>query len=695
MPDPVLEQKSGRPRSNATKTPPQISTTIKSGGRPRSNATKTLPDLSLTPVTSGRQRSNATKTLPDLSPAPVTGGRQRSNATKTLPEIPPTFGLGGPMFKLQMEPVLPPAPLLGVPMQPASEQDTSEPEKISMTEYIGLCNDLKNDAILRIKNPVQGLLLKDKREQKRNGPVLLEEVAEIRQDLRTRMSELQDMDVKGDVTAKNMLFKGVVAVMIQADLQIDALKKSSGEAQVDANHYLALLKGKYPISHPLHTLTVAFSSMPQTVPQQENDNGITATDVLDKIQEVGDPALDLMGGSKDVAEAHATFHKMEKLKGGIEKAGWLDGVASVLGMLSKGYSLIKAFASDKEMSDEESAEFLDNLLGFASDLVDLFDTCGLIKYEKFVPIVGVIVTAISAVVNGVNTIRNLATALGARSSMKGAKRGLEERLVRNRDKEQKLGHAQPELQTMNKREGAFFRKKYEGISASTVAQQRSAFRQGFENENIYKKKVELKQQRAALLNTRQRTDAQNLQLEQLDQQIGQLRMAQDIQRLGVTDEAKSKQSKKAISASVDLAKIAIDLASAIAGLFPGIGDLVSAGLSLGKGLAEASSSAVKWIYHQTERYKRHQQRKQERRSMLADTVMERLEMLSSPEYRLGNLYTPNVQPNPYLVKAAYKEYDALALDLQRGMGAAPEVLATAESKELLKNRLIIAFSQEG
>ena len=198
-----------------------------------------------------------------------------------------------------------------------------------------------------------------------------------------------------------------------------------------------------------------------------------------------------------------------------------------------------------------------------------------------------------------------------------------------------------------------------------------------------------------LLNKENKTPQDELAIQRLDQQIGQLRMAQDIQRLGVTDEAKSKQSKKVRSNSIKLVEIALDLASAIAKLFPGIGDLVSAGISLGKGIFDAGSKLGKWIYKQTKWYAAKEEQKAQRRSLLADTIVERLDMLANVNYDLATLYNPNAKPDAYVVKAVYKEYDTLAVDLQRGMGAAPEVLATAQSKDVLKSRLALAFSQEG
>lgn len=571
--------------------------------------------------------------------------------------------------------------------------DAQESNKISMMEYTRLCDGVMSEAYTKIKIPAQKMLAQDtaKYRQKRGIPILLKEIAEVRQDLRERMASLQDMEVEGDATEKHQKFQNVVAVMIQADLDIDSLRRKNAEFVPDANHYLSLLKGKYSLQHPLYTLVKAYRAMPETgVTEQEKQKSKFRRGGK-KVITVAETMLDLMSGSKDVSKEHASHHDNEVLKGRIESVWYLDGIANAFTLLTSGYNLLKGFASSKKKTNEDIGEMIDNFATFVTSIFSTMESFGLKQLEKAVPIVGAIFTIISSLFNGVTVMRNLGKAIGNRKVMAQAKRGLEDRLVRNRDKEKDLGHQVPELQTMIKRRGG----KHEGVSATTVAQQRQAFRQGFEQENIYKKKVELKQQRLVLLNKENKTPQDELAIQRLDQQIGQLRMAQDIQRLGVTDEAKSKQSKKIRSNSIKLVEIALDLASAIAKLFPGIGDLVSAGISLGKGIFDAGSKLGKWIYKQTKWYAVKEEQKAQRRSLLADTIVERLNMLADVNYDLATLYNPNAKPDAYVVKAVYKEYDTLAVDLQRGMGAAPEVLATAQSKDVLKSRLALAFSQEG
>lgn len=612
-----------------------------------------------------------------------------------------------PVTRRRANALLPNSPRPIIPMQQqdvatdSATQDNGEEgsagaqesNKISMMEYTRLCDGVMSEAYTKIKIPAQKMLAQDtaKYRQKRGIPILLKEIAEVRQDLRERMANLQDMEVEGDATEKHQKFQNVVAVMIQADLDIDSLRRKNAEFVPDANHYLSLLKGKYSLQHPLYTLVKSYRAMPETSPTEQEKQKSKFRRGGKKVITVAETMLDLMSGSKDVSKEHASHHDNEVLKGRIESVWYLDGIANAFTLLTSGYNLLKGFASSKKKTNEDIGEMIDNFATFVTSIFSTMESFGLKQLEKAVPIVGAIFTIISSLFNGVTVMRNLGKAIGNRKVMDQAKRGLEDRLVRNRDKEKDLGHQVPELQTMIKRRGG----KHEGVSATTVAQQRQAFRQGFEQENIYKKKVELKQQRLVLLNKENKTPQDELAIQRLDQQIGQLRMAQDIQRLGVTDEAKSKQSKKIRSNSIKLVEIALDLASAIAKLFPGIGDLVSAGISLGKGIFDAGSKLGKWIYKQTKWYAAKEEQKAQRRSLLADTIVERLDMLANVNYDLATLYNPNAKPDAYVVKAVYKEYDTLAVDLQRGMGAAPEVLATAQSKDVLKSRLALAFSQEG
>ncbi len=612
-----------------------------------------------------------------------------------------------PVTRRRANALLPNSPRPIIPMQQqdvatdSATQDNGEEgsagaqesNKISMMEYTRLCDGVMSEAYTKIKIPAQKMLAQDtaKYRQKRGIPILLKEIAEVRQDLRERMASLQDMEVEGDATEKHQKFQNVVAVMIQADLDIDSLRRKNAEFAPDANHYLSLLKGKYSLQHPLYTLVKSYRAMPETGATEQEKQKSKLRRGAKKVKTVAETMLDLMSGSKDVSKEHASHHDNEVLKGRIESVWYLDGIANAFTLLTSGYNLLKGFASSKKKTNEDIGEMIDNFATFVTSIFSTMESFGLKQLEKAVPIVGAIFTIISSLFNGVTVMRNLGKAIGNRKVMAQAKRGLEDRLVRNRDKEKDLGHQVPELQTMIKRRGG----KHEGVSATTVAQQRQAFRQGFEQENIYKKKVELKQQRLVLLNKENKTPQDELAIQRLDQQIGQLRMAQDIQRLGVTDEAKSKQSKKIRSNSIKLVEIALDLASAIAKLFPGIGDLVSAGISLGKGIFDAGSKLGKWIYKQTKWYAAKEEQKAQRRSLLADTIVERLDMLANVNYDLATLYNPNAKPDAYVVKAVYKEYDTLAVDLQRGMGAAPEVLATAQSKDVLKSRLALAFSQEG
>ena len=294
-----------------------------------------------------------------------------------------------PVTRRRANALLPNSPRPIIPMQQqdvatdSATQDNGEEgsagaqesNKISMMEYTRLCDGVMSEAYTKIKIPAQKMLAQDtaKYRQKRGIPILLKEIAEVRQDLRERMASLQDMEVEGDETEKHQKFQNVVAVMIQADLDIDSLRRKNAEFVPDANHYLSLLKGKYSLQHPLYTLVKSYRAMPETGATEQEKQKSKLRRGAKKVKTVAETMLDLMSGSKDVSKEHASHHDNEVLKGRIESVWYLDGIANAFTLLTSGYNLLKGFASSKKKTNEDIGEMIDN---FATFVTSIFSTIG-------------------------------------------------------------------------------------------------------------------------------------------------------------------------------------------------------------------------------------------------------------------------------------------------------------------------------
>lgn len=589
--------------------------------------------------------------------------------------------------------------------QPAATGSSSS-LPISQQEYQGLCMRVREDTATGIQKPIEGFYKNaaNKREQKRQIPLLLADIAVTQRELRTRAAQLEDKEVECTEEEKENELKKMYETLDAADEMVERLKQKNGELNPDVNIYLGQLK-KYSINHPLNILVKQYQNMPATASQAQQDEDSLIMNLVETGASLGGTTSDLTGGSKDLAEEISKALGNAGLEDNISAVGdIMDKITGIFSLILSGYEIVMQIIKICKMNEKENSkkERLEERVALAEQLITLAqnaigtgDSFGLFDLEKHMPVIGVVMGALNAFLQGGMTILNLTAGIQGYSKMSDTKRALEERLVRNRDKEKRLGNqSMPELETTMKRKGLFGKERYEGVSAKTARDQGQAFRQGFGTENIYKKKLELKRQRDQEL--KKKPSEQDVTLiGQLDRQIGQLRMAQDIERLGVTDEGKSKQTKKIRGGTTDILSVAIDLSASIAKMFPGIGDMVSAGFSIGKTVAETSISFGKWIYSMTKTYSKKQDEKSARRSHLADIIMERLDMLAEPEYAIENLIAPNAQPDRHVVKAVYKEFSALELDLQKGMGAAPEILSHATSKEDLKEHLIRAFSQEG
>ncbi len=612
----------------------------------------------------------------------------------------------------------PETPAATVTETPSESPSAPEQSAMPIAEFKRKGSDLIQDMVQRVKQPVDKFWAEntEHRQQKRNAPFLLAEITPVHQELQDRMRELQDIEVQGSPEEKKLVLNGVSVMMQQNNELIGKVQLRAGIMKLGEAHYLVALRTKYSTSHPLYTLVQKYKTLPgrqrrEAAEEEEEDS---------EAMEIAGLMMGLLDGSKDSAQEGAKLSGNTKVAANAKAANEkLGGLTSMFGVIANGYALIQEIIklskmkkdnSTKAERDEQIVQLTNQLISSVKSVVDAGDSLGLYSLEKQMPIIGVVIGALNALLQGGVTIAEMVRAGSAHSAMADAKRGLEDRLFRNAQKENKLydpnaptqqnpqnaqatQQAVPQLHTKTKREGFLWHKEYKGVSAQTVGEQKAQFRSGFTG-NIYLEKLRLKQQRDVELQKKPE-ERNGALVEELDEKIGRLRIAQDLQRLGVTDEAKSKQTKKLRSGAIDLVMIAVDLGAAIAKLFPGIGDMISAGLSLGKATIEASSKFGKWIYQQTKWYREKQQKKEARRSDLADTIMERLDMLSSNDCDLATLLDPGSSPDRNVVKAVYKEYEALTLDLQKGMGVDLRILATAKSKTALKNRLVSAFSQEG
>ena len=216
---------------------------------------------------------------------------------------------------------------------------------------------------------------------------------------------------------------------------------------------------------------------------------------------------------------------------------------------------------------------------------------------------------------------------------------------------------------------------------------------GGATQNIYMRKVQLKQERSRLL-AAETPDMQRLA--ELDAQIGQLRMAQDADRLGTTTEGKVKQNIKIRSGVETLVVTAADLAAQIAKLCPGIGSLVGETIDkvvkiygLGR---KAASIIMKWFPKQ----KLKQQKKDARRESLASAMVDQMNMLASPEFDLNTLEgQPAENQDETVLKAAYKGYEDLNATLKYSLGISPRTVMLGESKEAVRKVLASGFSAGG
>ena len=167
----------------------------------------------------------------------------------------------------------------------------------------------------------------------------------------------------------------------------------------------------------------------------------------------------------------------------------------------------------------------------------------------------------------------------------------------------------------------------------------------------------------------------------------------DADRLGVTTEGKVKQNNRMKGASVGLAEVAADMASSIAKLCPGIGTVVGESIDKVKKISQYSTKFVRWIYSMTSHFKRQEQVKAIRRDALADTIMDRIDMLGTAEFDLQTLESqPSHTLNEHVLKAAFKGYDDLNVDLSRSLGITPKSLMVLNSRAMVRKTLAESFS---
>lgn len=95
----------------------------------------------------------------------------------------------------------------------------------------------------------------------------------------------------------------------------------------------------------------------------------------------------------------------------------------------------------------------------------------------------------------------------------------------------------------------------------------------------------------------------------------------------------------------------------------------------------------------TSHFMRREQVKAIRRDALADTIMDRIDMLGTAEFDLQTLESqPSHTLNEHVLKAAFKGYDDLNVDLSRSLGITPKSLMVLNSRAMVRKTLAESFS---
>lgn len=560
-------------------------------------------------------------------------------------------------------------------------EEAARQDPVKIGEFMGACDTIMHET--RLANH-QIYLYKQgtDREKKREIGRLLTELPAKHDELMERYAKLANTEVMNEMApdvgrrkramlANAMndlqdLEKGLALLNSQRDALGDKLKTPESKR----TYFQEKLRSGYPVNCPLHQMVKYVVALPEQSP---------------------DPMEEEEG--KSVLEQLNTF--LNEASDTIEDNPALDGLASIFNVVTNGFkffSSVRDAVKNGLKNWDQFSEMVGNITEIINSTMKFLDTTGLKSVGEHIPLVGSVFGILMSVMNGVGHVITLIHAGKNRSALVDVEQGLEARMMANRQKEAQYGNSM-QLDTEMRKKHWYSRKEEERMVEGR--ENREAFRQRLRlsvasGTNVYSRKLALKKERSAEL-AKEKPDSRRIAA--LDHEIGRLRMIQDSDRLSVTTEGKVKQNNRIRGASLGLVEVAADMASSIAKLCPGVGTVVGESIDKVKKISQYSTKFIKWVYSMTNRFKNREQRKMNRRDALADTIMDRIDMLGSPEFELQTLEDqPANTQNEHVLKAAFKGYDDLSFDLSRSLGISPKSLMLLNSRASVRKTLSESFA---
>ena len=562
-------------------------------------------------------------------------------------------------------------------------EEAARRDPLRIGEFTGRCDTIIHET--RVANH-QIYLYKQgtDREKKRDLGRLLTEIPAKHDELMERYLELSNTEVMNEMAPevgrkkRAMLSIGIKALQdLEKELsylhtQRDALGEKLKTPAAKRNYFQDKLRSGYPANCELHQMIKYVTALPEQSPDpMEEEEGQSA---MEQINEFLSEASDQLEDNPAV-----------------------NGLANIFNAVTNGYKFfiaIRKAVKKRHANWNEITEMVGNITSIIDSTVKFLDTTGLKAVASSVPVVGSVIGILMAVMNGVGHVITLVHARKNKTALVDVEHDLEERMLKNRQKEAQFGNSM-RLDTEMRKNHWYSFSGTERERLLEGRENREAMRQRLHmsvtsGTNIYAQKLALKKERSAEM-AKDNPDPQRIVA--LDSEIGRLRMVQDADRLGVTTEGKVKQNNRMKGASVGLAEVAADMASSIAKLCPGIGTVVGESIDKVKKISQYSTKFVRWIYSMTSHFKRQEQVKAIRRDALADTIMDRIDMLGTAEFDLQTLESqPSHTLNEHVLKAAFKGYDDLNVDLSRSLGITPKSLMVLNSRAMVRKTLAESFS---
>ncbi len=564
---------------------------------------------------------------------------------------------------------------------PQKEQQEEPAKKVvSIREFQTRSDAIRSDAT-RMSHRIFDLVKGDDRKKKRETGPLITEACEKQAELWDQYSMLEELDIAEDTPGMDIRRKAIqnqarngiaeLANQIQQLAHVqDALGNAKKTPESKRAYFQQKLKEEFPVSGDMNQIVKHVKEIPFVVRQGPKVN---VQGLLEKLQ--------------DKLDEKSEENEDNKTLGAIAEG--FNAVAAAYGIFKKIRSMVKAGEADAS-----------NIIGIVQDLMTgtegvlkALNTSGVLTLTKQLPIIGTVFSVLSSVLSGADNIISLVQARKNVGKIKAVEAGLEERMNRNSAKETARGNS---IQLDRRVKGIIHKRTtdrmVDGREKREEQRQRLRREAGAHGQNLYLEKLRLKQERSAEL-AKPKEQQNRSRIEEMDKQIGKLRIAQDADRLGIATETHVRENLKTKDAVRGIVEVAVDLAATIADLFPGVGNIVAKALQTGKAIFEQTEKFTKWVISLLPSKKAREGRKEERRASLADSVMNRLDMLGAPEFALEKLEgEPSQNLDENVLKTAYKEYSSLSIDLFQNMGVSPKVLKQTPSRELLRKTLAGSFA---